>query len=87
MDWLKEAITISIAAIAGAWAIFMRVTRMHNELESRLDAVERDYISRREFQEFAREMRENTKEIQHHIDRKFDSWVYNGHCPLKRPDQ
>lgn len=70
--YLNEISTIIIAVVAGGWTIFKSMTYAYDKLQTRIDRLERETITRQEVQEFATEIRKSMQSQQDHIDKKLD---------------
>lgn len=62
-EWIKEAVTIVIACVAGAWAVLTRAEKAHEKLERRQDQIEKNSMTRQEVQSEMAELRNEIKEL------------------------
>lgn len=72
-DWIKEAIAVALAAVAGAWAVFSRATKAHDDLERRIDHLERDSVTREELTRAIKDIEDKNERFYQRMDIKIDS--------------
>lgn len=69
---VTEIAAVVAATAAGAWAVLRSALNARDKLESRIDQLERDSITRAEFERFAEMMRHEHREMRTHLDHKLD---------------
>ena len=79
-DIAVDVVAIVGTAIGGVWVAVKAIISMKSELDTRIARLERDAITRKEFQQFTHDLKEETRIMQQRIDNKLEAM--NGNIML-----
>jgi uncharacterized membrane protein YeiB len=79
-DIAVDVVAIVGTAIGGVWVAVKAIITMKSDLESRMAVIERETITRKEFQQFTNDLKEETRIMQQRIDNKLEAM--NGNIML-----
>lgn len=72
-EWVKEGIAVVIACIAGAWAVLNKANKAHEDLERRIDHLERDSVTREDLTRAIKDIEDKNERFYQRMDVKIDS--------------
>jgi len=79
-DIAVDVVAVVGTVIGGVWVAVKAIISMKSELDTRISKLERDAISRKEFQQLTHDLKEETRIMQQRIDNKLEAM--NGNIML-----